>query len=620
MNLPSVSFLFKNTVNTLLRFAVPIFFAACATGIVIYLIQDYKLSEEQEALLGRLIMVCALGLPLSTAWKIMTESRAVGIIAKVVSLLFSLALLYVFYLSLGTGTDIRLELHGYRFAAWNLTFHLMVAFAAFTSYQHLNGFWQYNKHLFIRFLTAALYSGVLYVGLAGAILAVQELFGVNINGKRYAQLWVFIAGVFNTVFFFGGLPKNIHEFESQTDYPKGLKLFTQYVLIPLVSLYLVILYAYMAKIAIKMELPKGWVSNLILAFSVAGIFSLLLVHPIRNLEENKWIKLFSRFYYFSLLPMVALLFVAIGRRINDYGITIDRYIVATLGVWLLFVSLYFIFSKKKNIILIPVTLAFIFFFTSFGPWGAFKVSEKNQMKRLLALYEKSGVLQNGKIKKLSKEDAGKLPKKDVAQMYSIIDYLRDFHSLDALKPYIDDTACLNDIYTRDDYRGVRISGIENCTGIPYYYGNIVEAEGSYFNFNSHQSFRDSGITVTGYDLLREFSAYKGNDYKQTPDVQKDLQGLLKPNGLLFLYANGSKQYEFNLHSYCKQLTEYYELSKHDSLLDEHNSLPVEKMIYETETNDGRKLKLIVKNIVFEAEHNIININSIDGYLLIKSGE
>lgn len=612
MNLPSVTLLFRSTANTLIRFAVPIFFAAFGTAIVIYLIQDYDLSDERTALLGRLIMICALGLPLTTAWKIMTETRDISLIGKVASLAAALVMLYIFYWSLGTGTDIQFELHGYRFAAWNLTFHLMVAFAAFTSYSHLNGFWQYNKHLFIRILTAALYSGVLFIGLAGAMLAVQELFGVGINGKRYAQLWVFIAGIFNTVFFFGGMPKNIHEFNSETDYPKGLKLFTQYVLIPLVSLYLIILYAYITKITIKMELPKGWVSNLILAFSVSGIFSLLLVHPIRNLEENKWIKLFSKFYYFSLLPMVALLFIAIGRRISDYGITIDRYIVAMLGVWLLFISLYFIFSKKKNIILIPVTLSLIFFFTSFGPWGAFTVSEKNQMKRLLALYEKSGVLHNGKIKKLSDEEAENLPKKDVAQIYSIIEYLRTFHSLNALKPYFEDTTCLTAIYTNDEYRGVKISGIENCTGIPYYNRYVEATEEKYFQFNNYTVLRDSGIVVNDYDIIYEFYNYKTYGNSQKPDNQLAFQSILKPNAQLHFYSRGIKQFELNLHPFCKKLMQ------HDKL-NNNKQLPIEQLTFENTAN-GKKVKMIIRNISFDEANNIINLRNIEGYLLVKNTE
>ena len=88
---------------------------------------------------------------------------------------------------------------------------------------------------------------------------------------------------------------------SQTDtssYPSGLKMFTQYVLIPLAVIYVVILLSYEAKIIVQWSLPRGLVSSLILGYAVFGILSILLVYPIRNYDDSKWIKIFSRSFYF----------------------------------------------------------------------------------------------------------------------------------------------------------------------------------------------------------------------------------------------------------------------------------------------------------------------------------
>ena len=46
------------------------------------------------------------------------------------------------------------------------------------------------------------------------------------------RLWIVIAGVFETWFFLAGVPKNLEELDESDDYPKGLKIFTQYVLLP----------------------------------------------------------------------------------------------------------------------------------------------------------------------------------------------------------------------------------------------------------------------------------------------------------------------------------------------------------------------------------------------------
>ena len=126
----------------------------------------------------------------------------------------------------------------------------------------------------------------------------------------------------------------------------------------------------------------GWVSYLVIGFSVGGILSLLLIYPVRNDENNKWILIFSRFFYFALFPLIILLFLAIKRRISDYGITEQRYfILSTCPLAFIYCCL-FSFSKTKNIKHIPVSLCILTLAVSFGPWGAFHVSLTSQENRL----------------------------------------------------------------------------------------------------------------------------------------------------------------------------------------------------------------------------------------------
>jgi len=119
--------------------------------------------------------------------------------------------------------------------------HLFVAFAPFTGSGEINGFWHYNKLLLLRLITTAVYTVVLYAGLALALAALDNLFGMSVPGKRYAELWIIILGLFNTWSFLAGIPENLSPLEESTDYPKGIKIFAQYILFPLVIIYLVIL-------------------------------------------------------------------------------------------------------------------------------------------------------------------------------------------------------------------------------------------------------------------------------------------------------------------------------------------------------------------------------------------
>ncbi len=261
----------------------------------------------------------------------------------------------------------------------------MVSFAPFFSKNNHNGFWQFNKVLFLRILTSALYSGVLYIGLALAIWAVGKLWDIHFN-NLYLYIFVFIATVFNSTFFLAGIPKDFDELEKNDSYPKGLKIFTQYILIPLMTIYLVILCLYEIKILFQRTLPDGIVSWLIMGYAVFGILSLLLIYPIREEENNKWIKTFSRIFYIMLFPLLVLLFIAIGIRIGDYGVTEERYTIVAIGLWLTFIAFYSLW-KSSSIKFIPISLCLFALLSVYGPQSAPSISLKSQINQLAKIIQ-----------------------------------------------------------------------------------------------------------------------------------------------------------------------------------------------------------------------------------------
>lgn len=427
MRLPSLQQIWQETRRTTGRFPLVILNAAVGVLAAIVLIEQESLHTSPFV---SILYAALLGIPLLTGTSLLLEKRNAGTGAKVGGHLLALALLIAYGCSAPTVMD-GPALHVVRLLLLGVAMHLFVAVAPFTGSGEMNGFWQYNKTLLYRIITAVFYSGVLFVGFAVALAALDQLFGVTIPPKRYAELWLIMAGLFNTTFFLAGIPQDLSGLEHETDYPKSLKIFVQYILTPLVVIYLVILYAYVAKILISWSWPKGWVSKLILGYSATGILSLLLLYPVRELKEYKWVQTAWNWFFIVLIPLIIILPLAVWRRTSQYGLTEGRYLALALAACLALLSAYFIFSRAKNIKVIPGLLCVLALLASYGPWSVFTVSENSQINRLKKLLMANNILSEGKIRKADRSVSAD----DAVQISSIISYLHDMHGYGSIQPW-----------------------------------------------------------------------------------------------------------------------------------------------------------------------------------------
>ena len=382
MTWPSLGSLWNDTKQVISRFPLQVAVTVMAV-IVSFILIDYKGDYLGQSELIKMLFSCNMALVLLIAADLYAEVNAIRGSKK-----WGLRLLcLVICLSLYFFLQPQLYLADrFRIGLFIIAFHLLVAFTPFIRKGNLMGFWEYNKVLFLRILTAGLYGAVLYIGLAIALSAIEALFNVDVTSKIYQRLAAVVALGFTTIFFLAGVPADFNRINDlKHAYPKPLKIFTQYVLIPLITIYLVILLVYEAKILLNWELPKGMVSMLVLGYSVFGILSLLLIYPVKDQEGNGWIRLFSRWFYLLMIPLLVLFLLAIWKRVDNYGITESRYILIIIAIWLSFMTAYFLFSKKDDIKIIPVSLCILALVITYGPQSAFSVSRDSQTTRLKKL-------------------------------------------------------------------------------------------------------------------------------------------------------------------------------------------------------------------------------------------
>ncbi len=378
--------------------------------------------------------------------------------------------------------------------------HLAVAFAPYLSRgqesaAQTRGVWQLGRQLFLRLPLSAVYALVVFGGLALGLAAVVQLFGVKVDSDRYFELWIACTFILQTWHFLAGIPQDFTALERDDSYPRGLRIFAQFVLLPLLGLYLAILYAYVVKILVTGSLPSGWVgcSCRRLAASACSPAPAL---PSAPGAGGRFVRRVETGFHLAILPLLGLLFVSLAERVGAYGITERRYFLAVLGLWLAAASIYRLKWGRRTLTWIPMSLCLVAALTSFGPWGALSVARESQSGRLVALLRAAD--------RLDGQASGGAPvsQADLREMSRILDYLVETHGKSSLRRWPGPTAT-GPSESAPEFMGAR--------GLDY-----VTRYESRSNTLSYYGRNDLPIEVHGYDWLVPYDVYDSGDPQKLP--------------------------------------------------------------------------------------------------------
>jgi hypothetical protein len=564
---PKLHHITQKTKSALSTYPMVLTMAVIMASTIIFMIEaDWQ--EHDHFWCIRVIITSALGISLMFALKM--HAQRVG--KELLWHALGVAFLVGFYFILPAKEDDFTEMHLFIIVPTFILSHLMVACIPFLGKETELSFWQYNKNLFINFFLTVIFTGVLTGGVELAFVAIDQLFGVGFEGDVYGETF-FVLAIAGSVFIFLLFnEKGLEHLEKDGNYPVVLKFFTQFILIPLLLIYAVILYFYSAKILLKWELPEGWVSYLVLAYSIVGILALLLVHPLKDESAKSWVKIFSKVFYFSLLPLIVLLFTAIFTRVLQYGFTEARYYVLLLAVWLLGVVLYFIFIRKTSIRFIPVSLFLLGLFSLVFPYlNTFSVSKRSQEHELEQVLKTHKLLENGHInfdKPVPYDVADNISDKFeyLSQRFDY-DYLNSLLDVKARKAFAKkDTWYVSPLFKNktEDTRTKRTSNIQLTNGKTYLdvgdyqyvvlqkdlSGKGVKINGDYFTL-ANETYKDPAVFLlklnskTQIDMMPSikalFKKYNTGDMTMEADslfVESDLGSYHVK--VVFDYANQAK--------------------------------------------------------------------------------
>ncbi|MGH1516774.1 DUF4153 domain-containing protein [Chryseobacterium sp. JK1] len=522
--------------EVIFRYPLVLIMASFASAGAIYIL---KSSFNQPFIYSKLTTCACLGISLMFAVKMLSQRIGRELLLQ----LSGIAFLIGFYFILPARSNDFTEVQGYTIVVTSILIHLLVSFIPFLKKDRELGFWQYNKNLFVNFFLTIIFTGILTGGIELAFFAVTELFNFSFGEKIYSYTF-FVLGISGSTFIFLLFnEKGLSNLEKDGTYPVVLKFFTQFILIPLLIIYAVILYFYSLKIVINWELPRGWVSYLILAYSTVGILALLLVHPLKEENAKSWVKVFSKVFYYTIIPLIVLLFTAIFTRILEYGYTEPRYFVLLLALWLLSTVIYFVFVKKTTIKFIPVSLfTFGIFALIFPYFNAFSVAKRSQKTELVKILNQHQLLKNGKIifKNKIDETASR-------QISDIFEFLGKRKQADFLSTFLDEKEQLKlaDHIASGSYDSIGYD-IEDK------FSNISQFEIERLSI----AVDNQAIEIGDYQYFLDFPLYNEENNKQINQDHFQMESHLIEKPSLEIILNGKERIDFG-----PQLVKLFEENK-----------------------------------------------------------
>lgn len=298
--------------------------------------------------------------------------------------------------------------------------------------------WLFNLRFGLAALLAIIVAALFAAGLSAIVEALNFLFDAGINSDLHEHIWGTAASLIAPIYGLSLMPRDLAEevniaSEKDTLLARGVSVLVNYVLVPVIVVYALILHAYAAKIIIEQNLPKGQIATMVTIFALGGTGAWLVAWPWRE-TGTRMLRWFMRGWFWLTIAPAVLLAIAICRRITDYGVTPDRYGILLVAIWVAALTAYLAYRRNcADMRAILGSIALLLLVGSVGPFGAKGLTISSQLTRFAHYLEAHGLLKNGK----AIPPATKLASEVITEGYSFLGALQNVDALDRLMPWFE---------------------------------------------------------------------------------------------------------------------------------------------------------------------------------------
>lgn len=411
---------------------------------------------------------------------------------------------------------------------------LAVFLVCFYRKNHDVPFWNFSIRTLLGLAIAFAIGGVLTLGLFALVESMKMLFGLNINYRVFQDIAAVCMVALAPALFMNLIPKRDNKYVmTVTEFPPFAKGVVQYLFLPLLGAYMITLYAYAIKILMQWTLPVGGVSYLVTGSMVFMVLLIYITYPVQHLDGNKLFKVVTRWLPVAMFPLLALMSVAIGRRLSDYGITVSRLYLLVFNVWCYAVCLWLIATRTRRIWLIPASFALVLLLISVGPQSICNVTERQLKKEALTAFAASGIRELPLSGERYEQWLHQCDPQVARSIDAKLNYLSDYYGYDFVSDLLSKDA-ITGLYTSQEGQeetadaGITYSNdrmIQNAS-VPQGYGKM-----SIVNINDDNITRSEGKTIwieaTGPDKKAHQFEIRSQQFAEM-DMDKNSDGPCRP--------------------------------------------------------------------------------------------
>ncbi len=566
--------------DTISRFLLTTIFLVLAA-----IINSINISQESINELGKYVLILFVGAFFAIVAQVVYEKYFSGIIKRILSMAIALALTAAYYFAFIHNQDMNTIMI---VRASIVLFALLIAFIWIpiikTKFNFNESFLVAFKSLFI----AVFFASVLFGGVSLIIAAIDNLL-FAVDEKAYMQSTSIIYILFASLYFLSLIPsynkndqtkeENEH-IEKMISCGKFLEILISYILIPLASVFTLILLIY---IIINFT-DEFWRNSLLEPMLVSYSIVVIVLYILSSTLGNKLVKLFRMIFPKVLIPIVLFQTIASVLKVGDNGLPFTRYYVILYGLFALTSGIIFsIISIKKNGLIAPILIGLLII-SIIPPIDAFSTGKRTQINMLEKVLEENSMLINEEV----------VPNPDINES--------DMQKITQAVEYIFSMGYDNEVsFLKDDFN--MYEDFKVVFGFDPYYYHDIEDEYRYGGGNLDERI---AIDVSGYDymILSYLNISDREDNADTEPNSIEIDG----NTYTVTYANGQENgivyvLDENSNSIISldildSIQKLYESFDYNNMYE--NYLTLEEATTTVE-NESAKLEAIIQSFWYEVD-------------------